>query len=370
MTDYIPLTLKYRPKKLADLIGQDVLRKTLLNAIDQGKVHHSYLLYGPYGCGKTSTARIIAASLNCEKGITSKPCGKCANCAAIFVGESIDVLEMDAASNRGINEIRGLQELAKYGPTNGRYKIFIIDEAHQLTGDAAEAMLKVLEEPPPNIKFILCTTERHKLKDTVLSRCQDFKVKTLPWNLIAAHVKDICQKEAIEADVEAIKVIAKTARGHMRDALKNLDTVVMYAGGTSITKETANTSLGEIDEELFFTLFDCIIERKYADGARCIQDMLLNGQNIESTLGSLTDHLRCMLLIRLCDSTSGLLLLSDEEKKRYLHQAQQLSPDAVDEMIKCLVENYRGLFFNVSPQILLEQWLLNAIRSNVKNPSK
>lgn len=366
---YTPLVKKYRPKKLSEIVGQDVLVRTLTNALTSESVYNAYLLYGGFGGGKTSAARVIAASLNCEKGVSAEPCGTCDNCTSIIAGKHVDVVELDAASHRGIDEIRAIRKESQYSPVNARYKVFIVDECHALSGAAAEAMLKIMEEPPSEVVFILATTERHKMINTILSRCQEFKVVTLPWNLIAAHLKDICHKEGVTIDDDAIRLIAKSSSGHMRDGIKNLDTVIMYAGGQKITLAVAEASIGTVDDSAFFDLIDCVIQRKFSDGVRCLQNILLKGQNIEMILNSLFDHFRTLLVIRCCDNTSGILSLNEEEKKRFLHQATSLQPDAIDEMMTYLVEINKGVAVNVNPQVLLEQFLLRSIRCHVQYQS-
>ena len=370
MSDYIPLALRYRPTRFDQILGQDVLVRTLTNAIETNRVHHAFLFFGPTGCGKTSGGRVLAASLNCKNGPTTKPCGTCENCVSIIAGTSTDVIELDAASNTGIEDIRELKEDARYSPVNSRYKIFIIDEVQGLSGKAEEAMLKLLEEPPANVKVILLTTDKHKLKHTVIARCQDYRFHMLPWNLIAAHLKEVCQTENVTADVEALRLIAKHAQGHMRDALQHLERVMLYAKDEPITTDMASLALGVVDDQLYFDLVECVTNRKFADGVRAIQKILTSGKNVDATLASLLEHLHTLLLIRLCDNTAGLLILSEEEKKKYLHQSQLTKPELLDDMIGYVVNIHEGLYYNVNPQVLLEQFLLKSIKSHFRLSAK
>jgi DNA polymerase-3 subunit gamma/tau len=360
--EYTPLSVKYRPRKLEDLVGQPVLVRTLSNAIKAQRVHHAFLFVGCYGCGKTTAARVLAASLNCEKGETLEPCGTCDNCVGIMEGKNADVVELDAPSNGGVEHIRDIRTEASYRAVNSKYKIFIIDECHALSKPAVEAMLKVLEEPPEYVKFILCTTERAKVKPTILTRCQCFKFSLLPWGQIGSNLKKICIAENVSIEDDALKVIAKEANGHMRDGLQNLDMVIAYAGGGKpVTVQSAREALGAADAGLYFQLVDHVLQKSFSGGIRTIQTLLLGGSNVETVVAGLMDHLRTLLVIAACDSTAGIISLSEDEKKKFLHQRQLMKPKLIDDMITNLVAIHRGLFYNVSPTVLFEQFLLKSI---------
>lgn len=366
MSTYIPLALKYRPRKFDDLVGQEVLKRTLTNAIKSKRIYNAIFLVGPHGLGKTTSARIIAACLNSPGGETVHP-KDCPEVDAIFEGRSPDVIELNAASNKGIDDIRAIQEDVLYHPTSSKYKIYIIDEVHGLTPQAFEAFLKTLEEPPEYCKFILCTTEAHKLKGTTLSRMMEFDLTTLPWNLIAAHIKDIAQKEGVQVDDAAIKTIAKRADGHMRDALKHLDTVIMYAGeGVAITADLARTALGGSDETLYFDLVDAVLERSLSKGIKAIQSMLGSGQTAGTVVNGLLEHLRVLFVLGACESTAGILSLTQDEAVKYRHQRGLMSLDLIDDMIGSLVSIHRGIAYSVNPQVLFEQFLIKSIKTHYR----
>jgi DNA polymerase-3 subunit gamma/tau len=366
MRTYTPLALKYRPRKFADLVGQEVLKRTMSNAIKANRIYNAIFLVGPHGLGKTTSARIIAACLNSPGGETVTP-KDCPEVDAIFEGKSPDVIELNAASNKGIDDIREIQKEIQYHPVNAKYKVYIIDEVHGLTPQAFEALLKTLEEPPPHCKFILCTTESHKLKGTTLSRCMEFNVSTLPWNQIAAHLKEVAQKEGVQIEDAALKVLAKRADGHMRDALKHLDATIMYAGvGEPITAEVARTAVGGADESLYFDLIDSVLNRKLATGLLAIQKVLGGGQTAGAVLQGMLDHLRTLFVIGACEDTAGIVSLTQEEQAKFLHQRGLMKLDLIDDMISNLVSIHRGLQYSVSPQVLFEQFLIKSIKTHYR----
>src|SRR5512140_3224956 len=229
---YQVIARKYRPQSFAELIGQEHVRTTLENAISQRRIAHGYIFSGQRGTGKTTVARIFARCLNCEQGPTPHPCGKCASCLEIAAGSGMDVIEIDAASNRGINEMRELRENVRFRPARDRYKIFIVDEAHQITSEAFNALLKTLEEPPEWVVFVLCTTEAHKIPATIASRCQQFSFRSVSFDEITARMEWICQQEGIATDAEALAVLAQAGEGSVRDSLSALDQAIACCGAT------------------------------------------------------------------------------------------------------------------------------------------
>ncbi|HYO46359.1 MAG TPA: DNA polymerase III subunit gamma/tau, partial [Gemmatimonadota bacterium] len=220
---HLPLALKYRPATFADVISQEHVTRTLSNALERGRTAHAYLFAGPRGSGKTTTARLLARALNCDRGVTGEPCGECANCQTIATGRSLDVIEIDAASNRGIDDIKELREAVKYAPAQGRYKVYIVDEVHQLSKDAFNALLKTLEEPPRGVVFVLATTEPHKILPTILSRCQRFDFAGIRTRSIPQRLRQIVEAEGVEAESEALEVLARRAAGSMRDSQSLLE---------------------------------------------------------------------------------------------------------------------------------------------------
>src|SRR5947208_5633134 len=229
---YKVIARKYRPQNFNELIGQEHVQKTLTNAIESNRLAHGYIFSGQRGTGKTTVARILARCLNCVQGPTTKPCGVCASCIEIAAGSSVDVIEIDAASNRGINEMRELRENVRYQPARDRYKIFIIDEAHQITNEAFNALLKTIEEPPEWAVFVLCTTEAHKIPATIASRCQHFSFRSVDFEELTARMAWICTQEGITADTETLAVIAHAGEGSVRDSLSALDQAIACCGNT------------------------------------------------------------------------------------------------------------------------------------------
>jgi DNA polymerase-3 subunit gamma/tau len=264
----LALARSWRPKTFSELVGQDHVVKALTHALDQGRLHHAWLFTGTRGVGKTTIARIMAKALNCTGSdgsgkMTSEPCGKCPACMEIDAGRFVDYIEMDAASNRGVDDIASLLEKAAYAPSNGRYKVYMIDEVHMLTNHAFNAMLKTLEEPPEHVKFILATTDPQKIPVTILSRCLQFNLKQMPVPLIVEHLEKVLASEKVEYEVNALRVLAKAAQGSMRDALSLTDQAIAYAAG-KVTEESVRGMLGTLDDAYLIRILDCLIAK---DGA-------------------------------------------------------------------------------------------------------
>ena len=264
----LALARSWRPKTFSELVGQDHVVKALTHALDQGRLHHAWLFTGTRGVGKTTIARIMAKALNCTGSdgsgkMTSEPCGKCPACMEIDAGRFVDYIEMDAASNRGVDDIAALLEKAAYAPSNGRYKVYMIDEVHMLTNHAFNAMLKTLEEPPEHIKFILATTDPQKIPVTILSRCLQFNLKQMPVPLIVEHLEKVLAAEKVDYEVNALRVLAKAAQGSMRDALSLTDQAIAYAAG-KVTEESVRGMLGTLDDAYLIRILDCLIAK---DGA-------------------------------------------------------------------------------------------------------
>src|ERR1700704_3381924 len=266
---YQVLARKWRPKRFSELAGQEHVVRALTNAIERGRLHHAYLLTGTRGVGKTTIARILAKSLNCiTNGVTASPCGVCAACVDIDSGRFVDLLELDAASNTGIDNMREILDNARYAPTVGRYKVYLIDEVHMLSKAAFNSMLKTLEEPPEHVKFVLATTDPQKIPVTVLSRCLQFNLKALPQPTIAARLGEILGAEEIAFDDAALLSIARAARGSMRDALSLLDQAIAYGAG-EVRAEVVRTMLGTVETEYIYRIADALIA---ADGAALLAE--------------------------------------------------------------------------------------------------
>src|SRR3990167_8876021 len=259
---YLVIARKYRPQSFDEIVGQEHVTQTLKSAIAQGKVAHAYLFSGPRGVGKTSAARILAKSLNCEKGISADPCQKCTNCVEITQGSSLDVLEIDGASNRGIDEVRALRENVKFSPVHGRFKIYIIDEVHSLTHDAFNALLKTLEEPPAHVKFIFATTHPQKVPSTILSRCQSLEFRRISNIQIIQQLKKIVLSEKLNVAEDVFLAIAKASDGSLRDAESMLDELVSFTSASgNIHLKDVNSVLGVVEQEYLFEITDRIIKK-------------------------------------------------------------------------------------------------------------
>ena len=250
---YLVLARKYRPKRFQDLVGQDHVVRALTNALETGRIHHAYLFTGTRGVGKTTLSRILAKCLNCEKGVTATPCGKCEACQAIDADRFVDYIELDAASNRGVNDMQQLLEQAVYAPTAARYKVYMVDEVHMLSNQAFNAMLKTLEEPPDYVKFILATTDPQKIPVTVLSRCLQFNLKQMPEEAIVSHLSHILDAESVSYERPALRVLAHGAQGSMRDALSLTDQAIAYAAG-NVTVASVQDMLGTLDQTYLMRL--------------------------------------------------------------------------------------------------------------------
>ncbi|MBI3252745.1 MAG: DNA polymerase III subunit gamma/tau [Candidatus Omnitrophica bacterium] len=323
---YVVIARKYRPQNFDEVIGQDHVSTTLKNAIAKNRIGHAYLFTGPRGVGKTSMARIFSKALNCKDGPTVNPCGKCVSCLEIEGTRALDVLEIDGASNRGIDEIRALRENVKFAPAAGKFKIYIIDEVHQITADGFNALLKTLEEPPAHVKFIFATTAAHKVPATILSRCQRFDFRRIPTAVIAAALGAICKTEKIKIDDDALFVIAKSADGSLRDGQSILDQLAA-SSAEKITTENIVQSLGMIEEERIFELFDALAARD-ARGALVVLDgAMKEGKDPALFLERVLEHTRDLLFLHVSEKLNDLLDASDAHKADLLKQKEKLSKE-------------------------------------------
>lgn len=321
---YTVFARKFRPKKFEDVIGQSHITTTLKNAISQGRVAHAYIFTGPRGVGKTTTARIFARALECEKGPKVEPCGTCSMCDEITRSVSLDVLEIDGASNRGIDEIRNLRESIKFAPAKARYKIYIIDEVHMLTQEAFNALLKVLEEPPPHAKFIFATTNPHKVPPTILSRCQRFDFRRIPSKDILDNLRDIVKSEKLKAEDEALAVIARSADGSLRDGQVILDQMISFTGG-NMNKDDVLNVLGLIDEDVMFDLAESIAAKDPAAALDVLHRVMEEGKDAFQLAAALIGHFRNMLIAKVGKNPAVHLGMELDELKRYEAQAGKFS---------------------------------------------
>lgn len=350
---YLSLYRKYRPRSFGEVVGQRHVAQTLANAVKADRVAHAYLLCGPRGTGKTSTARVLAMALNCERGPTPEPCGTCHTCQRIVAGSALDVIEIDAASNRGIDEIRELRDRVALAPADSRTKVYIIDEVHMLTGEAFNAFLKTLEEPPAHVVFILATTEPHRVLPTILSRCQRFDFHRVGVRDIETVIRGIAEKEGIELDDKAVTMLAHAADGSVRDALTLLDQAIAYAEG-AVTPEVITEILGGIDFELIAEFADVFLKRDVSAALALIERVVAEGKDLRQLVGALIEHYRNLLLLRVDRRGQQALALPEEAAKRTLAQSGALSPGEIAHSLDLLAETDREFRFSGQPRLLVE----------------
>lgn len=322
---YQVLARKWRPKSFDALVGQDHVVRALTNALEQQRLHHAYLFTGTRGVGKTTIARILAKSLNCETGITPTPCGTCSACVEIDRGRFVDLLEVDAASNTQVDSMRELLENAQYAPTSGRFKVYIIDEVHMLSRSAFNAMLKTLEEPPAHVKFILATTDPQKVPVTVLSRCLQFNLRQMAGSSITEHLQSVLTEEHIAFDASALQLIARAAAGSMRDALSLLDQAIAY-GSNAVHEAEVRAMLGAIDQTYLFELLDAVLD---ADGSRVLEQARSMEQRSISFEIALNDLANLLHQIAIVQAVPDSLAIDSPDRQRLLALAERLHPEQV-----------------------------------------
>jgi DNA polymerase-3 subunit gamma/tau len=328
---YVVLARKYRPRNFAEMVGQAHVVQALSNALTTQRLHHAYLFTGTRGVGKTTVSRILAKSLNClgangQGGITAEPCGVCQACTDIDSGRFVDYTELDAASNRGVDEVQALLEQAVYKPVQGRFKVFMIDEVHMLTNTAFNAMLKTLEEPPEYLKFVLATTDPQKVPVTVLSRCLQFNLRPMAPETVLEHLQQVLQAEAVGFEVQALRLIARAARGSMRDALSLTDQAIAFGGG-QLQEATVRQMLGAVDRSYVLGLLDALAQGDGATVVNTVDALRLHGLNAASTLEEMTGVLQRMAVLQAVPSRAQTAALDDPDAASILQLAQTLPPD-------------------------------------------
>jgi DNA polymerase-3 subunit gamma/tau len=364
-SDSISLYRRHRPGSFDEVVGQQHVVRTLRNAVEQGKVHHAYLFVGSRGTGKTSMAKILARSLNCERGgPTVTPCGECESCLTIASGVSIDVIEMDAASNRSVDDVRELRERVAYAPTGGRWKVYILDEAHMLTKEAWNAFLKTLEEPPPNTVFVLATTEAHKVMATIADRCQRFDFQRPSLEQITEVLQRVAAAEGIEADDAALAMIARSASGSFRDALGTLDQLVAF-GGNQVKLEDVLELLGAADAELLFDAVDAVIAEDPKGVLLGVEKMARSGRDPAQFARDLLAHLRHLLVTQTVGEVPNTFVVTATDANRLAAQASSIGPATLVRTIDELAAALTAVREGDDARMAVEIALLKAARPDL-----
>ena len=357
---YEVLARKWRPRRFEDVVGQEHVTQTLINAIKADRLSHAYLFAGPRGVGKTSVARILAKAINCRAGEPGHPCGRCQSCREITNGSSVDVQEIDGASNRGIDEIRDLRENIKYMPASNRYRVYIIDEVHMLTLQAFNALLKTLEEPPAHVKFIFATTESHKVPVTILSRCQRFDFKRIPIAKIISHLEHVTTEEGLRISPSGLLLLARQADGSMRDAESLLDQVVSFTG-SDVTDDRIVEILGVIDRDLVFQSSRAILEGSAGKCLEIVERIYHYGHDIKEFYRALMEQFR-NLLVSLISSDQYLLDMTEEDLAELKAQAALAGPEKLQIFLNYLITREESLRFTTHPRVILEATMIKLCR--------
>lgn len=351
---YTALYRKFRPSEFEDVKGQEHIVTTLKNQIKADRIGHAYLFCGTRGTGKTTVAKIFAKAVNCEQPVDGSPCGECASCRAIAAGSSMNVIEIDAASNNGVDNIREIKEEVNYSPTEGRYKVYIIDEVHMLSIGAFNALLKTLEEPPSYVIFILATTEVHKIPITILSRCQRYDFRRISIDTIADRLNELMVEEQVSVEPKAIRYVAKIADGSMRDALSLLDQCISFYLGQTLTYDHVLEVLGAVDTEVFSSLLNCIIEKNITGAIALLEEVIIQGRELGQFVNDFTWYLRNLLLVQSADQMEEMLDISSENLAVLKEQANRVKPEHLMRYIHIFSQLSGQIKYSTQKRILIE----------------
>lgn len=362
---YLVLARKWRPQQFDDVVGQEHITRTLKNAIASGRIHHAFLFIGSRGIGKTTTARILAKALNCQKtdAPTPTPCGACSNCTSIQQGTNIDVIEIDGASNNGVDDVREIRDNVRMVPTNSRYKVYIIDEVHQLSMAAFNALLKTLEEPPPHAVFVLATTEAHKVPATVVSRCQRYDFRRVATDRIIALLKSIIERENVKASEEALFAIARAAEGGIRDSESILDELITYCE-SEITFEDVFAVLGLVDWQVLHTLCEAMLDKDITRQLTLVEDVVASGKDLSQFVQEILRYFRNLLVCKTAGG-EGLLHLPEEELAEMKQRADRFALTQLIRLVEQFAELTSGFDSQLAQRIALEALLIRISKVSV-----
>ena len=363
---YTALYRKFRPDNFSDVKGQDAIVQTLKNQIKAERIGHAYLFCGTRGTGKTTIAKILAKAVNCEHPVDGNPCNECASCRAISSGSSMNVIEIDAASNNGVDNIREIREETSYSPAEGKYKVYIIDEVHMLSIGAFNALLKTLEEPPSYVIFILATTEANKIPITILSRCQRYDFKRISIATISDRLLHLMEEEHVEVEERAIQYIAKKADGSMRDALSLLDQCIAFYLGKKLTYDDVLDVLGAVDTEVFSTMLRQVLQKDVAALMKSLEDLVMQGRELGQFVTDFTWYLRNLLLLKTSDNLEDVLDVSTDNLKLLQEEAQMVREETLIRYIRIFSELSNQLKYEASKRIALEVALIKLCRPEME----
>lgn len=363
---YQALYRKFRPQEFEDVKGQEHIVTTLKNQIKADRIGHAYLFCGTRGTGKTTVAKIFAKAVNCEHPVDGSPCGECPSCKAITEGSSMNVIEIDAASNNGVDNIRQIREEVTYRPTEGRYKVYIIDEVHMLSAGAFNALLKTLEEPPSYVIFILATTEAHKIPITILSRCQRYDFHRISIDTIASRLSDLMEQEQVEVEERAIRYVAKAGDGSMRDALSLLDQCIAFHLGEKLTYENVLEVLGAVDTEVFSRLLRRILDEDVTGAIRILGELIDEGRELSQLVNDFTWYMRNLLLLQSSDDMEEVLDISKDNLEALKEEAALVKPETLIRYIRVFSELSSQVKFASQKRIMVEIAIIKLCRPQME----